>query len=72
MLSLWRSAAGFTLSDPWPRGVWIGVRPSIFLAGLFRGYINSQVTSVRLKCSHEWLTILILDLLPFPTAKKPM
>lgn len=51
MLSLWRSAAWFILSHPWPRGVWIGVRTSIFHAGLFRGYINLPVIFVRLKCS---------------------
>lgn len=60
MLSLWRSAAGFTLSHPWPRGEWDCVRTTIFHAGLFRGYINSTVTSVRLKCSKEELSEKVL------------
>ena len=52
-LSSWRAAAGFTLSHPGPRGDWLGVRTFIFHAGLFRGYINSQVIATAIAPNNE-------------------
>jgi hypothetical protein len=51
MLSLRWSTGAFTLNHPWPFEMWIGVQTSIFSEGFFRGNIDSDAITFRLKCS---------------------
>lgn len=51
MLSLRWSAAKFTIGRPRLRGMWVGIRASIFHASIFHVYRNPGLKGDSLKCS---------------------